>query len=261
MQSQYEHESGALRDAEHERSYVEYRMNDTAYRERVTQSRNHVSSLSETVACDERLWAEASRNADNDMQRRMAGELRSELVRKRTSLETASQEYERYVVMNTDALRVRYREIRAIPRVLDMWMDGDVMHIMTDVLFGKDKERKWHRVAPYLIKANLKHFNSYEETYSNSIPNLAWRNLECPKKKGANEHHAPLRIQGQYMNTTCLGMAKRPLRDALEFGDDVTLVKILVRIPECHGQDDDITLWPEVNIADVPPWYLDTFGH
>lgn len=175
---------------------------------------------------------------------RQLGHVRTEMTKLNGQLKALREKLSR-VIRNEPALREQYCLIRETPRVENAFIQNDMLAILTMPLFGKDLEKKWHRVGPYEIRIPL------------LVPNqrdIVWWNREGPQ----SGYHGPPNI-GAQGNSSCIGNASPPLDKALRAGDYATAVAICVRYPECAGGSNRITFWPTVPVEQVPDWYLKNF--
>lgn len=197
-------------------------------------------------------------------------QLASEYVRERGLLQTAMKRRAGVISLTRRQLsdsRIRmqrslhalYKDLRQIPRVREVYVRGPSLHVITDVLYGRDMlgwsygvteaQRKWRRVGAYRISMPL------------PLPDICyirWENMgglvEFDYRGGVKMWNGPNNINDKG-TVSCFGTAKAPLERARRDRDWLTLVKIAVRYPECPGEMNAIRHWPAVDVSDVPEWY------
>ena len=143
----------------------------------------------------------------------------------------------------------RYGLMCDVPRVKSIQIHSsavDELLINTDVLYGKSSIGSWHRVGRFTARVNLS---------ARTPTAIQFTNVDGPRK--SMQGPTGIDLAGR---VSCYGTALADIRAALEYWDDVQLVQILVRYPECPGQFDTIRNWPEVPHKEVPAWYIKQFG-
>ena len=195
---------------------------------------------------------------------RRLGAKRTHAIQLQGKIEVLQRHYDDVIVHDEEMrLRERYKEMRAIPRVLDVRVSGDNLVVFTDTLYGKDDVRGWHKVGPFEISIDL---------ISRSPSRVRWINLDGPHCVAGRIvippggmmltetiFQGPPNIQADG-SVKCLGNAAEPLKEALRCLDYPEVVAIVVRYPECMGAHQQIKFWPLVFPSEVPSWYIETFG-
>lgn len=158
--------------------------------------------------------------------------------------------------------REHYRAMRAIERVRDAYVERDMVHILTEPLYGFDRGvmergslvRRWRRIGPYDIRWPVN--NPHPST-------IHWINLDGRKYYTYLDRtqywHGPNNI-GPHGFVECMGPTSQTVWKACKARDWTLLVKILVRYAECPGTGlvDTLAKWPAVEENEVPLWYLKT---
>lgn len=179
------------------------------------------------------------------------GELRTNILQLRGRLNLVIRERS---LLNPfrESFRAQYRVICSIPRVVEVYVKPPRLVIRTDELYGKDAISKWHRIGRFEISFDV--VNLSQSTF-------AWKNLDGVRE---NAHGPPniYALQGEdFGRALCMGAeANAVITETRGSPDYGKLAALVVRYPECCGNQTTISLWPKVSTAQVPRWYIDAFG-
>lgn len=154
-----------------------------------------------------------------------------------------------------ETFRRQYHDILAIPRVIDVRIEGIAIRIRTDILYGKGLDGRWYEVGAYDIFVDARE----PRFLSSDTSRIRWIRHRGTVKINAESFMTTFRASRDGTRS-CLGDAVPALAKALETFDYVSLAKIVVRFAECPGQYNDIRYWPRVESKHVPQWYRVTFG-
>ncbi len=180
---------------------------------------------------------------------RLMGQAQTEVKRLSGMLIGLEKRREYISPRDVERLVEQYGDIRLIPRVNSVRVEGENIVVITDTLFGKDHSGTWRRIGRFKIWIQVRGTNAHT---------FKWENLDGVR----DGYDGPPNICNG--RAGCVGTEGSIVIDrAVKERDYVPLVAFAVRYPECAGRagNKTITKWPRVSFFfQVPRWYRKTFG-